>query len=132
MHYVKLITGTAALLWMPAVWGIAECTQGNLTRTVSVVYANPGQPVPCEVLYEKPSEQQSMTLWRAQNEVGYCEARASEFVEKLKNLGWDCTESAATAALPEPTDEATAADVDTEATAEDTIEEAAEAAGVEG
>ena len=78
---------------LPA-WSVTECSQGELTRTVAVVYADPGQPVPCEVLYEKPAEQQAMTLWRAQNEAGYCEARAAEFVEKLVGLGWQCVEMA--------------------------------------
>ena len=95
---VILLTGS-----LPA-WSVTECTQGALTRTVSVVYADPGQPVPCEVLYEKPSEQQTMTLWRADNEAGYCEDRAREFVQKLNSLGWDCTESAAVAE-PEPVEE---------------------------
>ncbi len=101
MHKVTITLAAAALFWMPASWAVSECTQGSLTRSVSVVYADPGQPVPCEVLYEKPNEQQTMTLWRAQNEVGYCEARAREFVQKLQSLGWDCVESAATAE-PEP------------------------------
>lgn len=69
-----------------------ECTMDQMTRTVTVVYGNPGQPVPCEVLYEKPADNQSLTLWRAQNEVGYCEARAAEFVNKLVDLGWACGE----------------------------------------
>lgn len=79
---------------LPA-WSVTECSQGELTRTVAVVYTDPGQPVPCEVLYEKPTEQQTMTLWRAQNEAGYCEARAADFVEKLVDLGWQCVEMAA-------------------------------------
>jgi hypothetical protein len=71
-----------------------QCTQDDLTRIVTIVYSEPGQPTPCEVLYEKSSEGDSMTLWRAQNQPGYCEERASEFVEKLSQLGWSCTEQA--------------------------------------
>lgn len=67
------------------------CAQGDLSRTVSVVHSVPGQPVPCEVLYEKNDRGQAMTLWRAQNEAGYCEARAADFVAKLTDLGWTCT-----------------------------------------
>lgn len=67
------------------------CTLGELTRNVSVVYSDPGQPVPCEVLYEKPTEGiASQSLWQASSEAGYCEARATEFVDKLTGMGWDC------------------------------------------
>ena len=69
----------------------AQCSQGDLNRVVTIVYSEPGQPTPCEVLYEKPSEGVSMTLWRAQNQAGYCEARAAEFIEKLSELGWSCS-----------------------------------------
>ncbi|MEM7099563.1 MAG: hypothetical protein AAF541_14960 [Pseudomonadota bacterium] len=79
-----------ALFVLPCSAFANTCNQGDLIRQVTVVYADPGQPVPCEVLYEKPMEGQSMTLWRAQNEVGYCEARAAEFLSKLESLGWQC------------------------------------------
>ena len=74
-------------------YALTVCTQGELTRTVSVVYTTPGQEVPCEVLYEKPQEGEPATLWRAQNEAGYCEARAEEFIDKLTGLGWDCADA---------------------------------------
>ena len=49
--------------------------------------------MPCEVLYDKRGEGGGLsTLWRAQNEAGYCEAKAAEFVAKLENLGYTCTE----------------------------------------
>jgi hypothetical protein len=37
---------------------------------------------------EMPGERQ--VLWRAQSEEGYCEARAAEFVERLRGMGWTC------------------------------------------
>ncbi len=67
-----------------------SCTHGDLERAVSVVYTEPGQPVPCEVVYEKPSEGGLSTPWRAQNEAGYCETQAQSLVEKLQGFGWDC------------------------------------------
>lgn len=66
------------------------CTHGGLERTVEVVYSDPGQAVPCEVLYEKPMEDGQHTLWRAQNEEGYCESKAEAFVDKLAGMGWSC------------------------------------------
>ena len=68
-----------------------SCTFGDLTRRIEIVRET-GVLVPCEVHYykdtEAPGEQQ--VLWRAQSEEGYCEARATEFVEKLVDWGWDC------------------------------------------
>jgi len=72
-----------------------ECTFGGLTRTIEVVYAEPGQATPCEVLYHKPSEGGARaSLWRAQSEAGYCEARANEFIKNLQAQGWTCAEVA--------------------------------------
>ena len=64
------------------------CTHGNQERQISVVYANEGQAVPCEVTYTKLSGTES--LWRADNKVGYCEEKAEAFVEKQRAWGWDC------------------------------------------
>ncbi len=32
-----------------------------------------------------------MTLWRAENQAGFCEAQAEKFIAKLQDLGWSCT-----------------------------------------
>lgn len=75
-----------------------QCTSGSNTRRVDVVRTGAGQ-VPCEVRYAKPSEAPgaaAQVIYNAASEAGYCEARAAEFVEKLRGLGWTC--SAATAA----------------------------------
>ena len=103
-RYSHLALAAALAAAAGPLWANTECTMNQRTRTVTVVYANPGQPVPCEVLYEKPAENQSMTLWRAKNEAGYCEARAAEFVSKLVDLGWACgeRESAVPQAQGEP------------------------------
>jgi len=80
-----------------------QCTSGDLTRHVEIVYET-GASVPCEVQYYKDNEAPGdvQVLWRAMNEEGYCDTRASEFVTKLKGMGWDCTASAAA----EPAEEA--------------------------
>jgi hypothetical protein len=68
-----------------------ECALDEVTRRVEIFYET-GVTVPCEVHYyrdtEMPGERQ--VLWRARNEEGYCEARAAELVEKLRDLGWTC------------------------------------------
>ena len=68
-----------------------QCTNGDLLRSVNVIYPQEGQVLPCEVRYEKPAQNQSMTLWRAANQIGFCEAQAEKFIAKLQDLGWSCT-----------------------------------------
>jgi len=69
-----------------------SCSMGELTRRVQVMYET-GVTVPCEVHYYKDTEApgEREVLWRALNEAGYCEARATEFVAKLEGMGWACT-----------------------------------------
>ncbi|MFC3153449.1 hypothetical protein ACFOEK_20580 [Litoribrevibacter euphylliae] len=64
------------------------CVNGDAERKVSVVYTQPGSTVPCEVVYEKASGMQ--TLWRAENEEGYCEEKAKAFAEKQASWGFEC------------------------------------------
>ena len=102
--YSKLPRLAITLLFCTPVLATADsthCTNGSLQRTVEVVYSNPGQPVPCEVLYDKPSEGTQQSLWRANNEAGYCEDRAREFIGRLEELGWACG-AAGTDAPEEP------------------------------
>ena len=73
----------------------AICTSDALVRKISVVYNTPGSPLPCQVVYEKPDQNQYMTLWRAQNQEGFCEQQAARFATKLDALGWDCTDASA-------------------------------------
>ena len=68
-----------------------QCSLDELTRRIEILH-EPGMSVPCEVHYyrdtESPGEDQ--VLWSAQNEAGYCESKAAEFVEKLRGMGWTC------------------------------------------
>ncbi|GLQ30814.1 hypothetical protein [Litoribrevibacter albus] len=64
------------------------CVNGDAERKISVVYTQPGFTVPCEVVYEKASGMQ--TLWRAENEEGYCEEKAKAFAEKQASWGFEC------------------------------------------
>ncbi len=72
-----------------------ECKLQDLVRRVEVVYTTPGSAVPCEVHYYKDTEASGETqvLWTAQNEIRYCETRASGFVDKLSGWGWACEEA---------------------------------------
>ncbi len=80
------------------------CRFGEMVRSVDVVYSDPGQAVPCEVLYNKQSEGSQSVLWRADNEAGYCEEKARGFVEKLEGMGWQCASDGNAAPVPEAPD----------------------------
>jgi len=76
--------------------GSYQCVIGELTRRVEILYET-GVTVPCEVHYYKDTEMpgERQVLWRAANEEGYCEARAAEFIEKLRGMGWSCSAAGA-------------------------------------
>ena len=100
MSFISNTTVLAgAALFACQTWATTVCELDGITRSVSIMYSEPGQPTPCEVLYEKNNENQTMTLWRAQNEANYCEARAAEFVQKLVDLNWACSAEAVNANL---------------------------------
>ena len=82
-----------ALFAAPVMASTTTCTNGSQERVISVVYLVDGQKVPCEVQYTKNGETE--TPWSAQNEEGYCEAKAKELVEKQIGWGWSCEEAAA-------------------------------------
>ena len=99
-----------------------QCSMGDLTRRVEIFYET-GVTVPCEVHYYKDTEMpgERQVLWRAANEEGYCEARATEFVARLEGMGWTCLEGAAAPAAPAAVEEQ-ADDTDALAPAEEEIE----------
>ena len=72
-----------------------QCTLNSLVRSVDVVYSEPGQPLPCDVIYRKHEEATGKSLWRAVNEADYCETKAAAFVEKLQSMGWQCAQATA-------------------------------------
>jgi hypothetical protein len=80
----------AAVMAGPAPANPINCTYGDLTRKIEVVYLEPGHAVPCEVIYDKSAEGSIETLWRASSEAGYCEAKAAGLAEKLGTSGWQC------------------------------------------
>ena len=78
-----------------------ECRQGELLRSVMIVYDVPGEAVPCQVVYSKPTEgAEDQVLWSAANESGYCEFKAKEFRAQLESWGWVCAGE-----TPEPVEE---------------------------
>jgi len=94
-HLLIALLGAASLAG-PVLANPTQCSYGQLTRSIEVVYAHPGQAVPCEVIYNKSMESSVETLWRADSEAGYCEARAQALIDKLAGFGWRCEKVAAT------------------------------------
>ena len=68
------------------------CTSGQKERVISVVYQDQEKKAPCEVRYQKDGTTE--TLWDAKSEVGYCEEKAKAFVEKQREWGWRCDDTA--------------------------------------
>ena len=70
-----------------------NCRHDDLVREVVINYPE-GGAVPCQVVYKKQTEGfEDQTLWTAENQQGYCEEKAREFVEKLGSWGWTCMET---------------------------------------
>ncbi len=79
------------------------CTNEALERLIDLRYDSPGQAVPCEIRYTKPTEGVGeQVLWRAEREEGYCEAELEGFIAKLSGWGWSCTETGDASAIEEP------------------------------
>ena len=67
------------------------CQKAELTRQVVVFYPEAPARLPCEVFYAKPKENVlPRALWEAKYTQNYCERKATEFIGKLRSLGWRC------------------------------------------
>lgn len=77
-----------------AVTGFSDtaCTSGVNTRKIELITAANDAKVPCEVHYKKETEQagHDQVLWSATNDLSFCHAKASAFVDKLTGMGWVC------------------------------------------
>ena len=64
---------------------------GAAPRKLEVKYHS-DKKVPCEVVQTRGDV--AKTEWDAKNEVGYCEKKAEEELNRLKSQGWKCEELA--------------------------------------
>ncbi len=69
------------------------CTSGGNTRKVELISASAETKLPCEVHYKKETEQtgHNQVIYTANNDLGFCHAKAAAFVDKLTGMGWACT-----------------------------------------
>ena len=131
-----MVGGVVTLGGELAMANSVSCTMASLERTVELRYENPGDAVPCEIRYAKPTEGfGEQVLWRAENQPGYCEARFDEFVDKLRGFGWSCGEPSTDATddwaddvADEPEPDPEPAPTEEEPEADDAAEEATEPA----
>lgn len=85
----KAAEGSAKRAGEEASWSCRNAGSGG-ERKVVVRYPEGPKRVPCEVVYIKNGEGE--TLWSANAKAGYCEEKAKSFAEKLGTLGWSCKE----------------------------------------
>ena len=78
-----------------------ECVNGASTRRVEVAFPAAGE-TRCEVRYYKDGA--SQVLWSADVESAYCETKARDFIAKLQDAGWSCSNADA-ASVPEARDD---------------------------
>lgn len=71
---------------------VAICTNNSKRRLVTLDYLVEENPVPCQVVYEKPTEipGHRQVLWYAKQTEGYCEQEMAGFIQKLEGYGWQC------------------------------------------
>lgn len=64
------------------------CQDGSRERRINVLYERDGRSVPCEVHYV--TDWGDTQLWQAQQQRGYCEAKAVSLIRRLSERGWAC------------------------------------------
>ena len=70
-----------------------SCSRGNDVREIHVERAT-SSPVPCIVVYKKPTEGvEDQILWSANSDDTFCEEKAQGLIAKLESFEWVCTET---------------------------------------
>jgi hypothetical protein len=67
------------------------CESGELLREISIKRET-ANVAPCSVIYDKDIEGKGRkTLWSAQHDGSYCDAKADGLAERLTVSGWSCS-----------------------------------------
>jgi hypothetical protein len=91
MKQIQIVLGLLGLLLSSSLLAASHvCTQGKAERKINVIYAGENKAMPCDVKYQKEGETEGTIKWSAKVETDYCETKADEFAEKLKEMGWVC------------------------------------------
>lgn len=69
------------------------CRFGETVRRVELRVDDPQEPLPCQVVYWKDTEEpgRPRVLWRAETQVGFCESKVQELIQQLEGGGFSCS-----------------------------------------
>jgi len=72
---------------------VVICSNQDKRRILTLDYEKGGLRLPCQVIYEKPTEHPgfSKKMWYAEYTEGFCEKKMDEFLDKLESWGWECS-----------------------------------------
>ena len=65
------------------------CERGDRQQFIDVVFET-GKTLPCELRVTRSKLSKPRSMWRANNEEGFCEVKAIGMVQRLTDAGWDC------------------------------------------
>ncbi len=92
---ITLLTSTAVILFTTTSANAQSsyiCSTQNLDRSIEVIQPDYGNAV-CKVLYRKPDEgAPDQFLWRSNDSLEFCEAKAQGLITRLTDAGFECTE----------------------------------------
>lgn len=68
-----------------------RCQRSDLVRQVQVQFAQDGDGLPCQVIWQSTAgADQSRLVWRSESELEFCTEKARELVHQLIDGGWTC------------------------------------------
>ncbi|MGI9452198.1 MAG: hypothetical protein ACR2QH_16390 [Geminicoccaceae bacterium] len=94
--------GLALLLFPDGAWAAdtdfdVTCVNSGTRYRVAIVREVPDRELPCSVqTFEHPIGLYWMNwrvIWRAENQDGFCEAKALEWVDTRRGYGWKCEQT---------------------------------------
>jgi hypothetical protein len=78
-----------------------RCQRNELVRQVEVQFAQDGDGLPCQVLWQNTAgSEQRKLVWRSASRLDFCTDKARELVHQLLDGGWTC--DAQVTASPDP------------------------------
>jgi len=97
MFHLKRVLRSLAVLFLVVPTGIYasswSCERNEHIREVVIEYTGSG-PVPCRVVYSKPTEKmETLLLWTSETLEGYCEEKAKAFIDRLEAWQWACVDA---------------------------------------
>jgi hypothetical protein len=89
-----LVLGVAGT-WQTTLAAEFECRHGDLMRRVEVNTGDAVQDAACEVRYWRNASAagDGEVLWRANQDLDFCDAKARDLLGRLERGGWTCTAS---------------------------------------